>query len=278
MDIYLQRIRKYQATLPETVLTPAISGDTGVSSPRMGTPQNDTSWAGWAISSFTNKVASARGDIQPRMGIDRTSSERGEGPSSSIVPGMNTVRSSSNGASTPSLDSKVLDSAASPPTTSTTPAANYFEDPSVADEGVDAWAAMEDFENPPEPKQAAKTTDAFVGYADAGQPDFAGWLAAQAQSKSKKPLPKGLTKKSEKSSLKKPVASEKVPVIGGMESRLVGGLERTTSSSRPTNTTGSAPPAAKPTLKSTSSITKVDTKPKDDDWGEDDGGWGAGWE
>jgi SCY1-like protein 1 len=64
VDIYIARIRKYAATMPDTVLPPPGVPAGGASAPRMGTPANDSSWTGWAISSFTNKVASTSGDIQ----------------------------------------------------------------------------------------------------------------------------------------------------------------------------------------------------------------------
>ncbi|KAF2086151.1 ARM repeat-containing protein [Saccharata proteae CBS 121410] len=65
LEVYLARIRKYQQTLPETVLPPPAAIGTTAQAPRIGTPQNDTSWAGWAISSFTNKITAATGEIEP---------------------------------------------------------------------------------------------------------------------------------------------------------------------------------------------------------------------
>ncbi|KAF1354904.1 armadillo-type protein [Delphinella strobiligena] len=64
MDVFLQRIRKYGQTLPDSVLPPPETATANV--PRMSTPQNDSTWTGWAISSFTNKLAGANGDIQPK--------------------------------------------------------------------------------------------------------------------------------------------------------------------------------------------------------------------
>ncbi|MBE7180511.1 MAG: hypothetical protein INR71_04740, partial [Terriglobus roseus] len=68
MDIYMQRIRKYQQTLPDTLL-PApnaannAAGASGANTPKIAS--DSSSWAGWAISSFTNKLGSASGQMQP---------------------------------------------------------------------------------------------------------------------------------------------------------------------------------------------------------------------
>lgn len=266
LDIYLQRVRKYGAILPDSVLPPTNAGDTRVSSaPRMGTAQNDTSWAGWAISSFTNKLASARGEIQPRPAVDRTISEANKGSQASISPVSNTLTASTN-ASTPVLDRKALNSIVPSANIMSTSTTNYFdEDPSLADEAVDAWATMDDFEEPPTaPKQPRDSIESLVPYDDSGEPDFAGWLAAQTQSKAKKPLPKGLFTKSNNSNQKKPVVTSRVITRGSIESRVVPG--------------NSLRPAAAPTSQPTPVSKTVDTKPKDEGMGEEDDAWGAEWE
>src|SRR5271155_3966160 len=61
VDNYLARVRKYASTLAETALPPQqATNGTNTMAARIGN-QSDTSWAGWAISSFTNKMATARG-------------------------------------------------------------------------------------------------------------------------------------------------------------------------------------------------------------------------
>lgn len=275
LDVYLQRVRKYGATLPDTVLPPVNAGDTGVSStPRMGTAQNDTSWAGWAISSFTNKLTAARGDIQPRAVVDRTVSEGNKARQASIPPASNKTIPSSASASTPMPDRQGLDSLLDSPIPSTTrvpTSTRYFdEDPSVADEAVSAWSAMEDFAEPPAaPKQLAKPIEPSVPFEDSGEPDFAGWLAAQTQSKAKKSLPKGLTKKSETLNQKKPAVTSRAIGSSGSNVGVPG------KSSRPVSTF----PAASPAQRSTAVNKTVDTKPKDDGMGNEDFEvWGAEWE
>ncbi len=228
-DIYLQRVRKYSETLPETVLRPAISSSNSAvataAGPRMGTVQNDSSWAGWAISSFTNKISSARGEMQTR-----SSAANG----SAGTAGSDTKRSISAPSVPhihPSTVSKESVTSTAQPTIPIE--TNYFDDEPFADstsndlmnledidEDIDAWGAlgdMDDQDGPPSSEhthQQTTTTQAtkdqlpskekekekssqFIAYDDSGEPDFAGWLAAQAQSKAKnKALPKGLTKKS----------------------------------------------------------------------------------
>jgi SCY1-like protein 1 len=82
VDIYITRIRKFAATMPDTVLPPPILNAGGVASPRMGTPANDTSWAGWAISSFTKQLASTSGQIGAGSATNGSTDHR----SSSVPP------------------------------------------------------------------------------------------------------------------------------------------------------------------------------------------------
>jgi SCY1-like protein 1 len=92
MDIYMQRIRKYQATLPDTILPPpnstASNSNAAANTPRMGTPAADSSsWTGWAISSFTNKLASASGQMQPATNGSLAAPARpGDQRSASVPP------------------------------------------------------------------------------------------------------------------------------------------------------------------------------------------------
>ena len=68
-QIYIDRIRKYQNTLPDTVLPPpetASAGATRMSTPQPGAAGASGQWIGWAVSSFTNKLSTAAGEIQPR--------------------------------------------------------------------------------------------------------------------------------------------------------------------------------------------------------------------
>jgi SCY1-like protein 1 len=65
------------------------------------------------------------------------------------------------------------------------------------DDPADSWA--DDLEKSSQtPSHSTKTSTSTVPFDDGGEPDFEGWLNAQAgaKSQSKKPLPKGLAKKS----------------------------------------------------------------------------------
>lgn len=274
MDIYLQKIKKAAAGMPDSALPPERTSDGG---PRMSTPQPTesaaASWAGWAISSFTNKISAAAGEIQPSPSSNGTPSPRPEPKRPAQAP-------ATSSAST--LHRQALKSP--PPQMSLSRASSsgavggdsFFADPEPADDDGDAWGDMDDGDGdgadfwdatsdqggtqslassttlPTAAKREKETTagrTASAGSAavasatpfDDAEPDFAGWLAAQAQRKSGgsgagRPLPKGLAKPA---AAKKPV----VPTAAGK-------------------------PAAKPTAK------KIDLKPKAAD---DDDGWGDGW-
>ena len=91
---------------------------------------------------------------------------------------------------------------------------------------------------------------------DGGEPDFAGWLSAQAQAKSKPPLPKGLTRPSTTTlGNNQQSGSARSTTTGSVGSGL--GLRKlATAAPKPTSTVPK----------------KMDTKPKertaDDDWGD----------
>jgi SCY1-like protein 1 len=120
------------------------------------------------------------------------------------------------------------------------------------DDFDDAWGDMGDddhsapVDSSERESSAAAAKPSLNPFDDGGEPDFAGWLAAQAQSKSNKPLPKGLAKPAGK------VAA----------------------ASKPSTTSASKVGAA---AKPKPSAKKVDTKPKEEGWGDDDG-WGDGWD
>lgn len=68
MDVFMQRVRKAAAALPDSALPPSTASGDANGAARMSTPQPDqassSSWAGWAISSFTNKLSAAAGEIE----------------------------------------------------------------------------------------------------------------------------------------------------------------------------------------------------------------------
>lgn len=299
-DIYLQRIRKYAATLPATALRPVVSNDGAASSaPRIGTAQNDKSWAGWAISSFTNKIASARGEIQAGVTANTVTMPQSSSRSASTMPSKESSRppgdaglasTSSNPAFPLTAPQPVKDESRSSPTPADT---NYFDDDGMTDGEIDAWGAMgEDLDDEPPPATeeatvptATVSTSSFVAYDDSGEPDFAGWLSAQTQSKSKKPLPKGLVKKSTNST-------------GGSKLGAAGGRPTTTTTTegkhKSSDHGGNNRPAAskisvaksKPAALNDMATGNFSSAPKKggveekekeeeaDPWGNDEAGWG----
>ncbi|KUJ12147.1 kinase family protein-like protein [Mollisia scopiformis] len=262
MEIYMQRIRKFASIMADTALPPPSSTESSTGqTPRMSTPQPSeaASWAGWAISSFTNKVSAAAGEITPTAnGAPRRSS----------AP-LVADRRAPGTASASALHRQAV---ASPPETSartstSSNANDYFQDSNAgADEEIDiddAWGEVEEdsfFDAPSEASKATKPATVSANpFDDQGEPDFAGWLAAQAGKKTTaKPLPKGLAKPSA-SNGNRPGPASRVATTGS-----IGGL-----GAKKTATTAAAKPATKPVA-----AKKIDTAPRDT--GDDDG-WGDGW-
>ena len=134
----------------------------------------------------------------------------------------------------------------------------FFTDAQVDDDEVDeAWGQIEgdSFDAPvqhndgPDPKTSAAT----MAFDDGGEPDFEGWLKAQALAKTKAPLPKGLSKSSH--TLNDRQSAVRSTTTGQLGSGL--GAKKLAS----TSTTSSKTVAKK----------SLDTKAKepsaDDDWG-----------
>lgn len=224
VDIYIARIRKFAATMPDTVLPSPGLAAAGGTTPRMGTPANDAAgWTGWAISNFTNKIASTSGQIQASSSTNGSSDQR----SSSVPPPTTSSKPPVPLASKPGMTIHSSRSSATIPTVASPDPAAEFDDEAedfnndwggfgdddgfgagtanakAADEAEDPWGT---------PAVSKPTTN--TSYDDKGEPDFAGWLAAQSNSKktAKAPLPKGLNKSM--ASTSKPSR----PVIGGRAS------------------------------------------------------------
>ena len=197
LDLYLQRIRKYSQNLPETALPPQTTiGPTSANAPRMGTPQQDTSWAGWAISSFTNKLASASGEMQSNTNGSEVAQQQ-QRPSS--VPPTTSYNNERPTTTDPlqhgslAKPSRDLANTFAPTSLETANHEIETEDFGAAwgDEvGADTSTSFDPFA----PSVLSDTPAAT--YDDKGEPDFAGWLTAQAQAKqkAKNSLPKGLAK------------------------------------------------------------------------------------
>jgi SCY1-like protein 1 len=151
-------------------------------------------------------------------------------------------------ASTPTLSAR----------TSTSSNANdYFQDSNAAEDDMDAWGDMEEesfFDASSD--YAPKTTPAASNpFDDNGEPDFAGWLAAQAGKKpGGKPLPKGLAK---------PATSTAARPASGTRASTTGSVG--TAAKKPATATLKPKPIV---------AKKIDTTPKA---AADDEGWGDGW-
>ncbi|MCJ1443725.1 MAG: hypothetical protein MMC23_004225 [Stictis urceolatum] len=224
-DTYMSRIRRYATTLPESTLPPPTS-HSGTTTPRMDTPTPQTGasegWTGWAISSFTNKMAAASGEISAKP-IPVTD---GLNPS---APALNRTISAPQRASTDlrphtssasNLHRQALTSPSGPPPLIRTSTDSFFNDAQQEDDALDAaWGDMDDdpdsvfhtdagtttttttsasastTTSPPpsaRPKVTSTKTAPPVAYDDGGEPDFAGWLNARSEAKAGKALPKGI--------------------------------------------------------------------------------------
>ncbi|KMU87097.1 kinase family protein [Coccidioides immitis H538.4] len=247
--------------MADTALPPQASPDVSAAGTAKSAMSNGVSWAGWAISSFTNKPPRAKGEIQP-AGSQGGASQASNATRASSMP-RTTVKSPSRGLeTTPTTSSDghriARTQSERPPETTT-----------IEDDGFEAWGSMAEerdkdheqeeadalFEARESPSPVPSATPS-VPFDDGGEPDFAGWLAAQSKAKTKKVLPKGLSKSS-----------------------------TTTSTTAKSSTTRSSTTSSKPIISGASTAAKpkrivqppkkvVETKPKveptaeEDDWGE----------
>lgn len=251
-------MKKYANSLPDSVLPPPSTSATSGTVPRMGTSQSDTSWAGWAISSFTNKMATASGEMQAKPSISQTQCRLADGRASSAPPVGPIFGPPHSSSSASTLHRKALVGSAAPvlTRTSTDQLFNNGHDDDN-DEIDDAWGDMgEDpfFDASSEISTAPPTAT----FDDGGEPDFEGWLKAQAQAKSKTLLPKGLSKLSK-------TASQGRPVPGSARS----------TPALPTTARAKQISSAAPSRGGTVAPKLINTKPKDT-VGEDD--WGDAWD
>jgi SCY1-like protein 1 len=259
LDLYLAKVRKAASSMADTALPPPSTLETSsaATAPRMSTPQPSeaASWAGWAISSFTNKVSAAAGNIQ--------SANNGEVPHpesrSSSAPQLEVRRSALTNASASALHRQAITSppATSARTSTSSNANEFFQDaPDLTADDLCEWGDMgedDSFFDAPSDTTKPKPTPivSATPFDDNGEPDFAGWLAAQTQQKKPggKPLPKGLAKS----------AAGRTVTTGGIGP---GAGVKKASVTAPK-------PQSKPVV-----AKKVDTTPKD---AADDDGWGDGW-
>jgi SCY1-like protein 1 len=189
LDIYLQRVKKYSQTLPDSMLPPpSATGSSQSNAPRMGTPQTDTSWAGWAISSFTNKLTAASGEIQAKSSTQQTSQSR---PSSEPPPSQTRIDKPGTLNKAGLSISKKSHTVDQPLFTETS-----LNRTGVSNDEEDFGAEWGGFEEEAKPSLTLASPTSSKNFDDKGEPDFAGWLEAQSKpkQKAKNPLPKGLAK------------------------------------------------------------------------------------
>ena len=182
-DTYVQRIRKYATTLPDTVLPPpTTTAANGI--PRMGTPQQSDAagWAGWAISSFTNKMSQASGDMQSKATNLQVPSKLER---SSSTPPSNASRQPQPSASASMLHRQAVTGPSTPALQS--PHESVSWDTPEDDEEVDeAWGQVDEdnfFDAPLDAAKPKSEPKPAASFDDGGEPDFEGWLKAQAEAK-----------------------------------------------------------------------------------------------
>lgn len=227
VDIYIARIRKHAASMPDTVLpSPGLTAG-GVAAPRIGTPANDSSWTGWAISSFTNKVASTSGQIEAGS-ANGAADQR-----SSSVPPSSSSKPPVPLASKPGMTLHTAKSTANVPTVkSPDPAAAFTDEAKDFDgdwggfadgDGFGNDASTKDGEDDPWGTPAVSKPTSTTAFDDKGEPDFAGWLAAQNQAKkpATKALPKGLAKSSTAAAAKRPIVAGRPSTAGSTARKVV---------------------------------------------------------
>lgn len=183
-DIFVQGVRKHAMTLSDTVSpAPAAAIAGGVT--RVGSSQTDAAvagWTGWAISSFTNKISTVGGDIQPgNLCLQPPKLNRSISVPPATDTGLQHVNRPSSKAISQQANQKPSKEASRSSIGPDTP-----ESIGQEDDIDEAWGDMNgesffdaplDAVNDPEPKSVP------VSFNDGGEPDFEGWLTAQKQIK-----------------------------------------------------------------------------------------------
>ncbi|KAK5936706.1 Nuclear aminoacylation-dependent tRNA export pathway component [Knufia obscura] len=247
-DTYTARVKKYAESLPDTATPAATADGARPSTPARIGNQNDASgWAGWAISSFTNKISTAKGEMNnaPAIAANGTALTQ-------------TTSLPTSGRATPTVTAGPERPATirlASTTTSQRTSVERPSEPAREDDAMDAWGEFDDdgdnFFDAPAANKAA--TPAAAPFDDGGEPDFAGWLAAQNKPKAKNPLPKGLNKPTNGTSLASRPAGTRSASSGAPAAKKV------------------VPVVQKKPAVAPVPVKKVDLEPKDegndDDWG-----------
>lgn len=285
MEVYMGKIRKAAAKMPDTVIpATAAQSTTEPAGPRMSTPQPSqaASWAGWAISSFTNQISATAGQMEEQQQAMGTAGSNG-GASPSMPGSWSAGETDGTAKKTTTKSASALHRQAvhspqpsAPSLASPAPDSvdDYFKDPAGDgwgddnngdddDAAGDAWGDemgdMDDYGRVTVPTTTASSSSAAasnkkktttsatagLGVDDGSEPDFAGWLAAQSAAKK--------------------------AGAGGSAKVLPKGLGKPAAagSAATKKTTTAAAVKPKPVV-----AKKIDMKPKDT--GDDDG-WGDGW-
>lgn len=180
--------------------------------------------------------------------------------SNSLPPNPDTARPASSTGSASTLHRQALAPPSAPVLVRTTTDDFFNGVQDELDELDDAWGDLggESFFDAPSQATDTQSSTPTPSFDDGGEPDFAGWLNAQAQAKSKKPLPKGLAKQSS-SSNGRPVATTRIATTGSL-----------------TSVSSAHKPTSIDTRPRTVVAKKIDTKPKDA--AGDGDAWGDAWE
>ncbi|KAF8476197.1 armadillo-type protein [Kalaharituber pfeilii] len=274
LEVFLQRVKTLTANMPDTAIPPSATDATGASTtggiPRIGTPQTDESWAGWAISSFTKKLSSAVGELESSNNTLKPNGTTAVSPSESLtrlgVPGS-TPRSMP-----PSPSQSSMRNAYTQPLPETKLSSKFLGDDDNEDNDPDAWGDLEEetFFDAPTTSPKSATISTAKKSPENEELDFASFIQPK-----KNPLPKGLTKAStaplpgKKVSTSTPKPAVKPNMAkSASTSTVIGGT-----AARKPATSSSSLAAKKPAA---SSAAKKPTDTEKDGWGNDDG-WDDGW-
>lgn len=258
LETYLQRIKTLTANYPDTVIQPPSNSSETTAAPRMATLNtDDSSWAGWAISSFTKKLNTASGDIErvPTPNANNSGDAKLAPP-----PGPNAL-AQPRVASASTFNQQ--------PVTSFLPKSSPKGDDDNEDNDPDAWGDLDEenfFDAPVEPARPKTLipTITNTGKTTWDYDDTASDMSAMLN-KSKSPLPKGLTKKSSISTTTKTT-------------------QRTGAGSIPPNGRGNVAAARQPVRVASAfrpavAAKKIEPKKVEDPWGNgDEEDWGDAWD
>ncbi|KAF3936420.1 hypothetical protein ABW19_dt0203549 [Dactylella cylindrospora] len=192
MDVFTARIKTLTANMPDTALPPTVPSDSNgnAAAPRMGTPQADAGWAGWAISSFTKTLGSVTGEIQPQSsGTPPPTGENGNSLGLPSTSGSRPSSSRSASASASTLHRQAVGS--SPPATTRGNSSLMVGGGADDDDDLDAWGDMDDSPKPAASETKPSTSFGRTAATTSNEDD----LINSFMSKPKTTLPKGLGKK-----------------------------------------------------------------------------------